>query len=240
MPPVLGPASPSSARLKSCAGARATARRPSHTASTDSSGPTMPSSITTRAAGVAEAGAGELGPHVVLGVDEVVGDQHALAGGEAVGLDHPRRRQRPQEVEGGLDVGEGAVGGGGHAGGGHHLLHPRLRALEAGAVGARAEDQPRRRRAGGRRGPSTSGASGPTTTRSARRARSIGGTGVQAMPAAAMPGLPGRDDHLGGAGQHVGQGVLPPPGPDDDDLHAALDRPTAQRSGGARGRRRRS
>jgi hypothetical protein len=47
MPPVLGPVSPSPIRLKSCAGARGTARRPSHTTSSDSSGPIMPSSITT-------------------------------------------------------------------------------------------------------------------------------------------------------------------------------------------------
>ena len=47
MPPVLGPASPSPTRLKSWAGASATARVPSQTASTDSSGPVMPSSTTT-------------------------------------------------------------------------------------------------------------------------------------------------------------------------------------------------
>ena len=47
MPPVLGPVSPSPTRLKSCAGARGTARVPSHTTSSDSSGPVMPSSITT-------------------------------------------------------------------------------------------------------------------------------------------------------------------------------------------------
>ena len=47
MPPVLGPVSPSPTRLKSCAGASATARVPSHTASTDSSGPAIASSTTT-------------------------------------------------------------------------------------------------------------------------------------------------------------------------------------------------
>ena len=46
MPPVLGPASPSPTRLKSWAGASGTARWPSHTARTDSSGPVRPSSIT--------------------------------------------------------------------------------------------------------------------------------------------------------------------------------------------------
>ena len=48
MPPVLGPASPSPMRLKSWAGARGTARVPSHTTSSDSSGPVRPSSMTTR------------------------------------------------------------------------------------------------------------------------------------------------------------------------------------------------
>src|SRR5436190_2671932 len=47
IPPVFGPRSPSSARLKSWDGASGTARRPSHTARTDSSGPLRPSSITT-------------------------------------------------------------------------------------------------------------------------------------------------------------------------------------------------
>src|SRR5690606_11747337 len=48
IPPVLGPVSPSPTRLKSWAGASGTARVPSQTASTDSSGPDIPSSITTR------------------------------------------------------------------------------------------------------------------------------------------------------------------------------------------------
>ena len=46
MPPVFGPMSPSWMRLKSCAGASRTARFPSQIASTDSSGPVKPSSIT--------------------------------------------------------------------------------------------------------------------------------------------------------------------------------------------------
>ena len=47
MPPVLGPVSPSPTRLKSWAGASGTARSPSHTHSTESSGPDSPSSMTT-------------------------------------------------------------------------------------------------------------------------------------------------------------------------------------------------
>src|SRR4051812_42661966 len=48
MPPVFGPASPSSARLKSCAGCSGTTVTPSVTANSDTSGPLRYSSITTR------------------------------------------------------------------------------------------------------------------------------------------------------------------------------------------------
>ena len=47
MPPVFGPVSPSPIRLKSRAGASGTAPTPSHSASSESSGPTMCSSTTT-------------------------------------------------------------------------------------------------------------------------------------------------------------------------------------------------
>ena len=39
MPPVLGPASPSPTRLKSCAGSSGTTVRPSDSANSDTSGP---------------------------------------------------------------------------------------------------------------------------------------------------------------------------------------------------------
>ena len=94
MPPVLGPVSPSPTRLKSWAGARATASRAVAHRQHRQLGTGQALLDDDGAAGVAEAGAGELGPDVVLGLDEDVGDEHALAGGQAVGLDHPRRRQR--------------------------------------------------------------------------------------------------------------------------------------------------
>ncbi len=47
MPPVFGPVSPSPTRLKSCAGASATARWPSQIAKIETSGPVMPSSMIT-------------------------------------------------------------------------------------------------------------------------------------------------------------------------------------------------
>ncbi len=48
MPPVLGPSSPSSARLKSCAGCSGTTVVPSVIANSETSGPSRYSSMTTR------------------------------------------------------------------------------------------------------------------------------------------------------------------------------------------------
>ena len=48
MPPVFGPRSPSRARLKSCAGNSGTAATPSHSANSETSGPSRYSSMTTR------------------------------------------------------------------------------------------------------------------------------------------------------------------------------------------------
>ena len=48
MPPVLGPRPPSKIRLKSCAGWSGYAVAPSHTANSETSGPSRNSSTTTR------------------------------------------------------------------------------------------------------------------------------------------------------------------------------------------------
>src|SRR3546814_2635833 len=42
-----------------------------------------------------------------------LGDDHALAGGEAVGLDHDRHPALAHEFLGGAGIGEAAIGGGG-------------------------------------------------------------------------------------------------------------------------------
>ena len=74
----------------------------------------------------------------------VGGHHHALARGQAVVLDHPRRvaARRAEAVERGVEVGgvvDDLAGRGAHARGGHHVLGERLRALDAGGVLRRPE-----------------------------------------------------------------------------------------------------
>ena len=74
---------------------RATASRPSHRAMTLASRPWSRSSTTTRSPGASRAPA-----IAACGLGEVVADRHALAGGQAVGLDHDPRAvgvERPRE-----------------------------------------------------------------------------------------------------------------------------------------------
>ncbi len=63
------------------------------------------------AAGVPERLARQVLARSRLGPRRGLGDQHALAGGQAVGLDHVEPGQRVEEGERGLDLGEGAVAG---------------------------------------------------------------------------------------------------------------------------------
>ena len=90
MPPVLGPWSPSKARLWSCAEASGIAVSPSHSAKNEASSPTQELLDHHLGAGVAEAAAEH---HVDrgFGLGDRLGDDHALAGREPVGLDHDRR-----------------------------------------------------------------------------------------------------------------------------------------------------
>ena len=87
MPPVFGPWSPSKARLWSWAVPSKRQSSPSARTKRLASSPGMNSSMTTRAPGPSREDRVERG--VRLG--EGLGDGHALAGGEAVGLDHDRR-----------------------------------------------------------------------------------------------------------------------------------------------------
>ena len=185
MPPVFGPASPSPTRLKSWAGAGRTASvavahrehrqlRPGH-ALLDHD----------RAAGVAERGARQLGPHVGLGLasDSVTSTPLPAARPSVFTTYGPGERRRKSTA--GVGVVERAVAGGGHAGLDEHLLHPRLRALEAGAVGAGAEHPLALRPAAGR--PGRRPAAARARSRTGRRRSPRRGVGDRA----GMPGLPG-------------------------------------------------
>ena len=89
MPPVFGPGVAVADALEVL---RRRERRPRRRdrrrtrTSSESSGPVRPSSITSGAAGVAERRARQVGAHRVARVGERLGDEHALARGEAVGL----------------------------------------------------------------------------------------------------------------------------------------------------------
>ena len=99
MPPVLGPVSPSPMRLKSCAGASGSARVGIAVAHDEQRqlGPGEALLDHERAAGVAERLAREVGAHRVARVGERLGDDHALARGEAVGLHDVGRRELLEE-----------------------------------------------------------------------------------------------------------------------------------------------
>ncbi len=156
MPPVLGPASPSYARLKSCAGASGSAASgsPLQTTSNESSGPARPSSITSVRPASPNASPERYDAHGVARVGERLGDDDALARGETVGLHHVGRGELLEVRERGVVLvdAEGAVACGGDPGLGERVLHPGLRPLEPRARGCRARSSgdhvpaPRRRR----------------------------------------------------------------------------------------------
>ena len=138
MPPVFGPVSPSPTLLKSWAATSGTTVSPSTTQNSDTSGPSRNDSSSTgcpasrRLAACARRGV-PVGRH-----------HHALTGGEAVVLDHPRRIaasgsepiQRSVEAGGVVDD---LAPGGRDACRGHHILGERLRPLDAGRIPRRPE-----------------------------------------------------------------------------------------------------
>ena len=92
------------------------------------------SSMTRRSPGL-----GEDGGRGRRGLGEGIGDGHALAGGEAVGLEDDRGALQIGPGVGGVGVGEGPAGGGRGAAGGADLLGEGLGGLEAGGLAAGAE-----------------------------------------------------------------------------------------------------
>ena len=135
MPPVFGPSSPSKARLWSWAVPRKSRSSPSARTKRLASSPAMNSSMTTRAPGPSA----KIGVERGLGLGEGRGDGHALAGGEAVGLDDDGRALGRDVGAGGVGVGEGLARGGRRAAGGADLLGEGLGAFEPRRLAARAE-----------------------------------------------------------------------------------------------------
>ena len=117
MPPVLGPASPSSRRLWSWDTGSSSTSRPSVTARTEISSPSRNASITTVAPGVAEGALAEHRAHGRGGLAAGGADDRALAGGEARGLHHQRLGVAVHVVERRAELLERAARGGGDAGG---------------------------------------------------------------------------------------------------------------------------
>ncbi len=90
--------------------------------------------------GIAEGIAGEHVAHGVFGFGQGHGDDHALAGGQAVGLDHDRRTLLTQIGQRRLHLGEVLVIGGGNRMTGQEVLGERLGAFQLGGRGGRTED----------------------------------------------------------------------------------------------------
>ena len=140
MPPVFGPVSPSPTRLWSCEVAIGSAVLPSTIEMKLASSPSRNSSITTRAPAVAEGVAGEHVAHRGLGFGQRHRDDHALAGGQAIGLDHDRRAFFADVGQRRIDIGMHGVVRGRDAVAREEFLGEGLAAFELRRGGGRPED----------------------------------------------------------------------------------------------------
>src|SRR5579875_2093749 len=187
MPPVFGPWSPSRARLKSRAGSSGTAAAPSVTANSDTSGPSRNSSITAVPHHRACALAASMSAVTTTPLPAASPSCLTTYGGPNAAS--ARSASAPV-----VQVRDAAVGIPASA------ITCLANDLEPSIIAARAsgpkQAMPASRTASA--APATSGASGPTTTRSAASLRASPATwpGAGAVPgwvsaSAAMPGLPG-------------------------------------------------
>ena len=211
-------------RLSSWAGSSGRTVVPSVTANRDTSGPSRYSS-TNRTAGVEHAVA------VGDGGGAVVGDDDALAGGQAVVLDHVRRaRPRPARSppRRGPPTGQDrAVGT--PAAAITCLAKDLLPSSWAASADGPKQAIPASRTASA--APATSGTSGPITTRSAAQSAATRGHGVgvrdgdgERLGDRAVPALPGAQTSAltaGSDGESHAQGVLPGTGTDHEHAHGS-------------------
>ncbi len=138
MPPVLGPASSSPTRLKSCAGSSGTTVRAVDETEQRHLGSVEERLQQHRVAVVEQCGG------VRAGGVTVGGDHHTLAGRQTVVLDHPGvlPGRRAEAVQRGVEPGrvvDDLASRGAHSGGGHHVFGERFGSLDTGGRGRRPE-----------------------------------------------------------------------------------------------------
>nr|BFF22763.1 hypothetical protein GCM10025732_07280 [Glycomyces mayteni] len=160
----------------------------------------------------------------------VLGDDDALAGGEAVVLDDVGRAELVERGLGLLAGAAGARGGGRDARGGHDLLREGLRALDAGGLAVRAVhgDALRADRVGDARDERGLRAHDHEVGGGGhRQGRHRGGVGLvhrHALAERGHAGVPGGADELGDGsvrGQGRREGVLAAAGADQEYSHPA-------------------
>ena len=176
----------------------------------------------------AAAAAGQAGTAMSQGHRALIGDDDALAGGQAVLLDDV---WGPEAVQGGGQLGlGGAYGGlgGGHTGSGHDLLGEGLRALQTSRLGAGTEaGDP-----GVAHGVGDARHQWRLGTHDDEVGLHLGGQGNDLLGSTGVdvevrgdgcgPRITGGDDELGGlrvTGEGTGQGVLARAGAEKQDLH---------------------
>ena len=177
MPPVFGPSSPSPQSLGVAGGGQRDRFPPSVSAKTETSSPSSSSSTTT-----APPNAWARRQRVV-GLGLRAADEHALAGREAVRLDHAGRERRVE------------LGRGGNPRGAENVLGERLRPLDPRGLRARAEARTSRSGAGHRRRPRRAaprGRSRPARSRArCTEERSVSASSGRTGWHVAIPAIPG-------------------------------------------------
>ena len=218
MPPVLGPRPPSKMRLKSWAGWRAYAVVPSHTANTETSGPSRNSSMTTRSQVAAWARASARSEVTTTPLPAASASSLTTCGApNSSRASAASSRCRARARAGRRDVGRG-----------HHLLGEGLRPLELGGGPGRAvAGDPLLAYgvgdAGDQRGLRPDDHQVGTDAGSERRhVGAVHRVHVVQVATSPMPGLPGAactSLTCGSRDQGEGEGVLAAAGADDEDLH---------------------